>query len=87
MLENFNEFQNYPPSKPSIRIVVSDIMDCFVRLYRLGSSDIERATNVEDNHNLSHINQQQQQNRQNVLSSHQIDHNYSLLSLPVTNVC
>lgn len=87
----FNELKNYSPSKPAIRIVLSDIMDCFVRLKRLSSSEIERATNVQDNgdnnRNRNHINQQQQHHRQNLFASHRIDHSYSLLPLPVTNVC
>lgn len=70
MSENFNKLQIGRPSKPNIRIILHDIMDCCVPIVRLSDSEIERGTNVNDsNHNRR--------------ESHKIDHNYSLLTLPV----
>lgn len=67
------KFQICPPSQLNIQIILIDIMDCNLPVVRLSDSEMERTTNVnDDNHN-----------RRNLLASHQIDHNYSLLSLPV----
>lgn len=75
-----HEFQIDQPNR-YFRIVLNDVMDCVVRLRRLSDSEIERAINGE----ISHLNQRPCHNRPNLLASHHIDHNYSLLHQ--ANVC
>lgn len=78
MPENFNNYQICRPTQRNIRIILYDIMDCYVPLVRMSSSEIERTTNVKDD-----ADNDNNHNRRNLLSSHQIDHNYSL---PVVQV-
>lgn len=78
MPENFNNYQICRPTKRNIRIILYDIMDCYVPLVRMTSSETERTTNVKDD-----ADNDNNHNRRNLLSSHQIDHNYSL---PVVQV-
>lgn len=49
MSENFKKVQIGRTSKPNIRIILSDIMDCYVPIVRLSESEIEKATNVNNN--------------------------------------
>lgn len=69
------------------RIILNDIMDCVVQLNRLTDSEIARATNAkEDNDVNTDMNQRPLHNHwPNLLASHCIDHNYSLLHR--VNVC
>lgn len=60
------------PKKPSIRIVLRRIFECYVHVKRLSSAEIAQATQKHGN----------KQNYANILSS-QLDHNYSLASLVI----
>lgn len=61
----------FKPNKPSIQIVLRDILKCSVQVHRLSSATIARFAQNCDNSN---------QNVSN-LSSNQLDHNYSRASL------
>lgn len=60
----------------AVRIILCDILDCAVRLNRLSSPEIARATHVEYRPD-GHQNTIQLHNH-HLLAAHQIDHNYSL---------